>query len=847
LKGDKGIQRAVDRGEKNRAAIELAQNWCAHLRVEVWGGVGLLEQMTDLPIGTRRFTCQYAHDDGVVTMDAEDAAVRFYRANCVGCDKRQPVRIPNLLQLVQGRDEQSAREERERAEAATAAEAVFDARAEGRKAVRDGLDATSSGLVDLIQRLDEEPTEEDAGILGEAARAAPTRFSRDILGLLYDLMEAGGDLRARASLAALDLLETDRPRLSRAALVVLARGLAVELSADLGTKELSGVNEDEVKPAIPVLIYLASPRIPPIVGSGRPEDPTPLLRVRAAFREAVIDVARMQLRAGSPYERQTTCNAVTTMIAHDPRLGVELGEDLIRVLLLAEDDDIYTEGAARRALARALSHCPKDIDELIRRTEEIGSSADRKTLFGIFEWLLRDGRDALQPESVDAAMSHVVEALATPLEDGRLQDAASALETVRESWPNVVARSADSLLGAAALLAERLDAPPESFVEKTVPKALAVLEAGNRRNAVHHALLVITKTLGGLSPAFPTSVGETFQRTLAGLDHRHEWLRAAMIEGVGEMGQVQQGLTLALPVLYGGLVHASQLVRASAARAYGEIVERSPNGLPDLVHQAFLLLLTDPYRIVHQAAVRVLEHERIPEPFRPEASALVWNVIAVYAESRDNDQFLSTAIDAFLGLRSGPTDLSAKNRRIIIGILRRMDPNAAWDVARFWGRRLTEDPSYVEFLLELLANPATYPFRITDPVLQLHNARPEQLRDAAERLPLIAGHVRKMTSGDFNEHDPTDYFIDLLSRAGSWASAVQVAQEALDEVEDTKWNRGRRLHLEMRLIAVRLEATTAGLVDLVQAELLTRWDTLGKEIEAYNASNTRHDGFPFDL
>lgn len=43
---DREIERAVAIGEANKRVLELAQNWCAHLSVELRGGVGIIEQMT---------------------------------------------------------------------------------------------------------------------------------------------------------------------------------------------------------------------------------------------------------------------------------------------------------------------------------------------------------------------------------------------------------------------------------------------------------------------------------------------------------------------------------------------------------------------------------------------------------------------------------------------------------------------------------------------------------------------------------------------------------------------------------------------------------------------------------
>jgi hypothetical protein len=48
---DLDIQRAIEDGKQNLEAKEFIQNWCRHARVEKFGGTGLIEMQTGLPIG----------------------------------------------------------------------------------------------------------------------------------------------------------------------------------------------------------------------------------------------------------------------------------------------------------------------------------------------------------------------------------------------------------------------------------------------------------------------------------------------------------------------------------------------------------------------------------------------------------------------------------------------------------------------------------------------------------------------------------------------------------------------------------------------------------------------------
>jgi hypothetical protein len=88
LSSDLDIQRAVDDGKRNLEAKELIQNWCGHARVEKFGGTGLIEMETGLPIGPHSMVCDHAPAGGVATWLLEESAIHFHDSHCVGCSKR---------------------------------------------------------------------------------------------------------------------------------------------------------------------------------------------------------------------------------------------------------------------------------------------------------------------------------------------------------------------------------------------------------------------------------------------------------------------------------------------------------------------------------------------------------------------------------------------------------------------------------------------------------------------------------------------------------------------------------------------------------------------------------------
>jgi hypothetical protein len=144
------IQRAIELGRRNRESLELIENWCANLRVVSWGGVGLVELQTGLPVGHKRIECPHATQAGIASSHLDHLAVDFYDRHCRSCQHRVPVRMPNLLVLVEQRDrEVAAARERDHILEQRKNQELADRKRE-RDLPRPDLNAPGQGVLDLI-------------------------------------------------------------------------------------------------------------------------------------------------------------------------------------------------------------------------------------------------------------------------------------------------------------------------------------------------------------------------------------------------------------------------------------------------------------------------------------------------------------------------------------------------------------------------------------------------------------------------------------------------------------------------------------------------------------------------
>jgi hypothetical protein len=55
---------AIKAGERNRDTTTLVRNWCAHARVEKFGGTGFVEMQPGLPIGHHSMRCNFPPKGG---------------------------------------------------------------------------------------------------------------------------------------------------------------------------------------------------------------------------------------------------------------------------------------------------------------------------------------------------------------------------------------------------------------------------------------------------------------------------------------------------------------------------------------------------------------------------------------------------------------------------------------------------------------------------------------------------------------------------------------------------------------------------------------------------------------
>ena len=110
------IDRAIDTGADNALVKTNCAGWCEHIVVETVG-VSMVGQMTGIPIGPHRISCQYA------TGANESTVLRnlfgwFLRDNCISCPHYQEGSSPGygrqVIEDIKRRDSEQIFREQQR-------------------------------------------------------------------------------------------------------------------------------------------------------------------------------------------------------------------------------------------------------------------------------------------------------------------------------------------------------------------------------------------------------------------------------------------------------------------------------------------------------------------------------------------------------------------------------------------------------------------------------------------------------------------------------------------------------------------------------------------------------------
>ena len=641
---DERIEETLAKGRANQANFPVVTNWCAHIRIQRHGGVGMLEEATGVPIGLFGPACDHAGLDGSYTWDIRDSAVEFHDRHCRNCALRQPVRDPNLSVWVAERDKQAAEDATRAAAAARAVAEALTARRDERMRLRLGLSPAAANVVDQLDALDGGGTPVLVTQFVETALLAPEVFPPSIIDYLFRRIEAGELWIEDAALGVLASLGGAPARLVRVATAALGRGNLEKFAVKAFLRSRAEARLEEVVAVFPAFVELAAPKRLSFTPM-RPPRRAPLALLAHSFPAEVALQIRGDLDDGTPSSVSRASRAVVAL-SRPARVVSSFVRDFVAAWVRAkwlpnprEPGHGALDGAARdleTAVVELFWRDPKTVDDLLQQFLA-GASDDGETrIFKTYHRILRDrwfGDSCPFNDAEEIAFRRLLRAAPKVTNWDALNEITQAFYEKPKRLVGLAQTFKDELLGTAIMMDELLltfDAQPEPTI------FLEVLERRNRR----HSLQRLRNTFVAWAAAGVAATGDfsAYTKALDNVPESRSGFAACMIENAAALVKDVAGLNAILPVLYAGLMGASVMGRGAAATAFGELPANLRLHAPDLLYESFLPALTDPYVYVHKCALSALCRIKPPQKFDQPVLRALANLVHVYgSEAKDHD------------------------------------------------------------------------------------------------------------------------------------------------------------------------------------------------------------------
>lgn len=820
------VERAMAIGRENEELFALGKAWCTHIRTDRSGlGIGMVEEMTGLPITGGRFTCDYAeHPGGLAGMQLAASALSFFEDNCRGCPHRAPGgRIPNLGTWAEPLIAERERREEAEAEAQQLAIAEREARAAHRTLVGASLSAAGQEAVDLINRLDLDPADTEAAeSLRAAAQLAPEAFADELKAMLYT------DARLLRSSVLLDVLlhldaEDDPVGLHSLCHDAVCDGWG----RSEGCRHLAqhGEAHDADDRFIEALVFHAAPAGWSMFRTRG--EPAALLHFHSLVPDAVEARLGALLRHGEAWRRAAAAAATRAVFDVDNAAGLRLLSALLDGLRHHEDwrDHHEAGGEIASTIALLLRDAPVAVDAAIAARWPAASAAYRRRLIDCYDSLARHAAEHLSADAAQVVLARAVSALSEPMQETHdfeedYQGRASDLLKLAVPVSPTEILSAEVLVG---LLLEWLERERE-FHEAEPSGPLGVLEkmggearlGGLVRDVADAVVLAGHRDPG----AFLVACAELFDGTESTPTVGAEIVRMAGRVAKGSSAHVND----ALPLIYTAMLGEDQGVRAAGVEAAERVMSGLPaESIPPLLAEAVVAGLADQYLVVVAATIKAVQ--RVPADLIDHRAAAVQLLLAArsYAADRLRDQMVQDALSAAYRLSCEDTELAEPVRSVALEVIKLMPAyNARETLHRH--RWLASHDRWVDTAIHSLRLDSDWQYEhLGDDDKEAVLAELGRCRLTDRQIDALA---ESETEAGKLDRRRSLLGADVLSEVGRPDLSVKVVDSFLATVPDTIEKRGLRRSVELTRLAYRLEsAIRAGDVS-VRRETVARLEEL---------------------
>jgi len=227
---------------------------------------------------------------------------------------------------------------------------------------------------------------------------------------------------------------------------------------------------------------------------------------------------------------------------------------------------------------------------------------------------------------------------------------------------------------------------------------------------------------------------------------------------------------------------------------------------------------------VHRRAVEALREVSLPDAYAPRVRRVLLGLVSAHAMSRKHEDVLAQCIAAILSLPREGEAPPAGERDMLFALINRLTVHAAAEFVERESYLLRGATGVAALFIKVLADSETDEYMAGQCLWELRRlplaeiaAEAAALRDAAAASAL-------------RDIDITDDVLEILTAAGAWPAAADVACDATQRLSDTRWDRPLKLRSRSRQLAVEIERAAASADSATMDNLARQWLALEKDV-----------------
>lgn len=840
------INNAVEAGQRNLRATKLLSNWCFHAEVVRSPGRGMIEAETGLPIGHMGVQCKFSKKNSMLCWLLEDAAYDFYQNNCKACAERVPVTIPNITDFVGPREQAAETRKRMREEEEKVRRQKQIDRQQERAKLRHELSLEETFVFDLLDELDQENIASDDPRLEQLANLAPETFTRRVIEhLLPAVLNEYLPYSRHAAKALLRApLEPDEKLSVGVRLISNYEQSAAAIEVILS--EAERLSQGDLRSVLRTFVSMALGPPPGLHFGGGESVSLDAAPIHALFEKRQTEISAEVDELLSDSNPNKIRAAVEIVLATDSdelllRHARSIFAKLMRrrILLPGERRDSSVLYYLREAASKCFGRFPEETDRFIQSFLADNDDTRRKDALRTYDSVLRHRyREKVEIGTAQRIAFRRLLWAAVERPDS-MDDAGQFFRHSWDEFAQLAVDHFDDLIGAAATLSEKYDQVNTKHPLVLEDNVLDQMERSNKRTAINslQGALIEWAAVGAKSKGREGI--EQFLELYRSLPDAQTQMRGNMIAHVSKLLTGVESLKLVLSDWYRALMDENALVRASAVRAWEDVPYDLVKNFPDLFFEAFSILLTDPYIIVHKSAVHSLRRRSFPEEKRNFITQALWNLIIYYSQESKQEDFVVDCIDTFAYLCLSSEQRKGKLGQRLSSILLRLEGSALYHAVDRLHYGFKAVPGFIKVALKSIQDDYTRSISTDDCTTAILRAPHNELQNSVDDIKKAFEALRPFRPEGFIE---ALLYAAALTKAGNHATANTCFRELVASIPAEDRNEHWRIEASLVTTASELEHIIQNGGDFL--ELVEEWSSLLKELEKENEERAKLRDFP---